>query len=103
MGKYDIPAVINFVLDKTGRRTMSYIGTKSLNIFPTCAFHVCVLFLLKGHSMGCAVFLICMSLRPEFNAKIDVMIALAPAASLAEAQTSIRYQARFVNQLVVYV
>ncbi|KZS16468.1 putative Lipase 3 [Daphnia magna] len=80
MGKYDIPAVINFVLDKTGRRTMSYIG----------------------HSMGCAVFLICMSLRPEFNAKIDVMIALAPAASLAEAQTSIRYQARFVNQLVTF-
>ncbi|XP_057375194.1 gastric triacylglycerol lipase-like [Daphnia carinata] len=80
MGYYDIPAVINFVLNKTGRKTISYVG----------------------HSMGCAVFYVCMSLRPEFNAKIDIMIALAPATSMAKAQTSIRYQARFINQLVAF-
>jgi hypothetical protein len=26
MGNYDIPAVINYVLAKTGRSTMSYVG-----------------------------------------------------------------------------
>lgn len=51
--------------------------------------------------MGCAIFFICMSLRFELNAKIDVMIALAPATSLAETETSIKYQAPFVNQLLV--
>ncbi|XP_046651809.1 lipase member K-like [Daphnia pulicaria] len=78
MGKYDIPAVINYVLAKTGRNTMSYIG----------------------HSMGCAMFFIGMSLRPELNAKIDVMIGLAPASSVAESQTGLRFQAPFVNLLV---
>ncbi len=38
MGNYDIPAVINYVLAKTGRSTMSYVGEQSLHfnlhIFP---------------------------------------------------------------------
>ncbi len=53
--------------------------------------------------MGCAMFFVGMSLRPELNAKIDVMIALAPAAAVAQSQTSIRFQAPFVNQLMVYI
>jgi hypothetical protein len=32
MGNYDIPAVINYVLAKTGRSTMSYVGTQYLGI-----------------------------------------------------------------------
>ena len=51
--------------------------------------------------MGCAMFFVGMSLRPELNAKIDVMIALAPAAAVAQSQTNIRFQAPFVNQLMV--
>jgi lysosomal acid lipase/cholesteryl ester hydrolase len=49
------------------------------------------------------MFFVGMSLRPELNAKIDVMIALAPAAAVAQSQTSIRFQAPFVNQLMVYI
>ena len=60
MGKYDIPAVINFILATTGRSSLSYVG----------------------HSMGCAMFFIAMVYYPELNSKIDVMIALAPATSL---------------------
>ena len=30
MGNYDIPSVINYVLAKTGRSTMSYVGRQSL-------------------------------------------------------------------------
>jgi hypothetical protein len=47
------------------------------------------------------MFFIGMSLRPELNAKIDVMIALAPAAAVAQSQTNIRFQAPFVNQFMV--
>lgn len=54
-----------------------------------------------GHSMGCAMFFISMHYHPELNAKIDVMIALAPATSMNEAKTSIRFQAPFVNQIMV--
>ena len=81
MGKYDIPAVINYVLAKTGRSTMSYIG----------------------HSMGCAMLFICMIEHPELNAKIDVMIALAPGPSLADSKASARFQALFINEIVVSI
>ena len=79
IGKYDLPAVFTYVLSKTGRSTLSYIG----------------------HSMGGAIFFICMCLRPEFNSKIDVMIGLAPASSVAKAKTSLQFQAPLVNQTLV--
>ena len=81
MGKYDIPASINYVLNKTEQTSLSYIG----------------------HSMGCTVFFIAMSYRPELNAKIDVMIALAPAAAQANSQTVLRRTAPFVNQVIVRI
>jgi hypothetical protein len=101
MGKYDIPAVINYVLAKTGRNTMSYIGTQYLGILNNNLIPYTLFLFVSGHSMGCAMFFIGMSLRPELNAKIDVMIGLAPASSVAESQTGLRFQAPFVNLLVV--
>ncbi|KZS08948.1 putative Lipase 3 [Daphnia magna] len=78
MGNYDIPAVINFVLTKTGSEKMSYVG----------------------HSMGCTMFFICMSLHPELNDKIDVMIALAPAVSMAKSTAPLMVnQAPFAPQI----
>ncbi len=81
MGKYDIPASINYVLSVTGESSLSYVG----------------------HSMGCAVFFIAMTYHPELNSKIDVMVALAPATANGNSQTSLRYQAPFVNQVLVLV
>lgn len=81
MGKYDIPASINYVLSVTGQSSLSYVG----------------------HSMGCAVFFIAMTYHPELNSKIDVMVALAPATANGNSQTSLRYQAPFVNQVLVLV
>ena len=80
MGKYDLPAVFDYVLAKTGMTSLSYVG----------------------HSMGCTMFFICMIDRPEYNAKIDVMIALAPAVANIYSKTSIRYQAPLVKQIEVY-
>lgn len=79
MGKYDIPASIQYVLTKTEQTSLSYIG----------------------HSLGCAVFFIAMAYRPELNAKIDVMIALAPVTAQAHSQTGLRRTAPFVNQMIV--
>ena len=79
MGKYDIPAVISYVLTTTGRSTMSYVG----------------------HSMGCAMFYVCMIEHPELNAKIDVMIALSSGTSVVYSKANVRYKAPFINQLWV--
>lgn len=80
MGRYDIPAVIDFILEKTERSKLIYIG----------------------YSMGCAMFFVCMSTRPDYNEKIEIMMALAPAVSLGNLRSPvIRAIAPFVKQVEV--
>ena len=41
--------------------------------------------------------------HPELNAKIEVMIALAPAASVANVKSLVRLSAAFVNPIEVFL
>lgn len=79
MGKYDVPAMINFILQTTGRSKLIYVG----------------------HSMGCAIFFVAMTTYPELNSKVELMIALGPATSLAHMTSPIRYAAPFVTPIQV--
>ena len=79
MGVYDIPAVIEHILHKTNLSTLSYVG----------------------HSMGCAMFFVAMIKHPELNDKIDVMVALAPATSLANMKSPIQYATPFASIIEV--
>lgn len=54
MGKYDIPAVINYILAKSGRDKLIY----------------------AGHSLGGAIFFIAMITHPELNDKIEMMVSI---------------------------
>jgi len=56
MGKFDLPAEIDYVLGKTQRTELGFVG----------------------FSMGSSMFWIMMSQRPEYNAKVKLMTALAP-------------------------
>lgn len=58
MGTYDLPAIIDHILDNTGHESIFYIG----------------------HSQGTTQFLVMASEKPEYNRKIALMIGLAPAA-----------------------
>jgi pimeloyl-ACP methyl ester carboxylesterase len=60
MGMYDLPAEIDYILASTTQKDLSYVG----------------------HSMGTTMFFVLMSKKPEYNAKIRHMIALAPVAFL---------------------
>ncbi|OXA52641.1 Lipase 3 [Folsomia candida] len=73
IGKYDIPASIDYILATTGLKELNYVG----------------------HSMGTTAFFVAMSLRPEYNAKVRKMIALAPAVHLEGMKSPLRYMARF--------
>jgi len=53
-----MPAIIDYVLEKTGYKQAFYVG----------------------HSMGTTMFFAMTSARPEYNAKIKHMFALAPVA-----------------------
>ena len=62
IGRYDLPAFIDFILEKTGQSNLSY---------------VC-------NSMGCTELLISASLSPEyFTSAINLVVALAPLSRLA--------------------
>jgi pimeloyl-ACP methyl ester carboxylesterase len=61
MGIYDMPAVIDYVLEQTGQENLYYVG----------------------HSMGTTMFFVLTSSLPQYNAKIRLMTALAPIAYMA--------------------
>ena len=61
IGKFDLPAIIDYVLEKTGKSRLHYIGL----------------------SQGTTIFFVMGSLRPEYNDKIISMHAMAPVAYLA--------------------
>ncbi|CAG5038184.1 unnamed protein product [Parnassius apollo] len=59
-GYYDLPAIIDTILNKTGADMLNAIG----------------------YSQGNTIFYVLCSTRPEYNSKINVMMALAPICYL---------------------
>lgn len=57
LAKYDVPAVVDYILGRTGRSSLSYVG----------------------YSQGTTQIFAALSLNDELNHKIDMVIALAPA------------------------
>lgn len=64
IGKYDLPANIDFALKITNQTNIHYIG----------------------HSQGCTVFFVMITDRPEYNSKIAAMTALAPGVFMSNIQ-----------------
>ncbi|NXD78385.1 LICH hydrolase, partial [Halcyon senegalensis] len=60
MAMYDLPAMINFILQKTGQKQIYYVG----------------------HSQGCTIAFIAFSSMPELAQKIKMFFALAPAVTM---------------------
>nr|AWU67118.1 putative triacylglycerol lipase [Crangon crangon] len=77
MAKYDLPAMLDYVLDKTGVEKLHYVG----------------------HSMGTTVFFALMSSQPEYQRRIASMVALAPVATVTSISSPIKYLAPLVNEL----
>jgi len=76
MGRYDLPAVLDYVLNVTGKSNLSYIG----------------------HSMGTTMFFVLLSTRPEYNSKINFMGALGPAVFLNHGTGPAKYLAKFYGR-----
>ncbi|XP_043662469.1 lipase 1 [Drosophila teissieri] len=72
IGMYDLPAMIDGVLQKTGYQKLSYFG----------------------HSQGTTSFFVMTSSRPEYNAKIHLMSALAPVAFMRHMKAPLMGMAR---------
>lgn len=62
IGVYDLPAMIDYILDKTNHKQLNYIG----------------------YSQGTTAFIVMASMRPEYNAKILESHLMAPVSSLKQ-------------------
>uniref|UniRef100_A0A8C0E6L9 Lipase n=1 Tax=Bubo bubo TaxID=30461 RepID=A0A8C0E6L9_BUBBB len=67
MAMYDLPAMINFVLQKTGQKQIYYVG----------------------YSQGCTIAFIAFSSVPELAQKIKMFFALAPAVTMKHTRSPI--------------
>lgn len=79
MGTYDIPALIDYILNKTKHEQVLY----------------------TGHSMGTTMFFVMSSTRPDYNKKIAYMAALAPVAYLGHTESPIKFLAPIADDLEV--
>lgn len=81
VGKYDLPASIDYVLSISKTSQLHYVG----------------------YSMGSCVFFIMASERPEYQPKIRSQISLAPVAFLSNTRSSLRFMAPYAKMLnIVY-
>ncbi|GFY67884.1 hypothetical protein TNIN_366361 [Trichonephila inaurata madagascariensis] len=77
MGAYDLPAMIDHVLNVTNQDQLAYIG----------------------HSQGTTAAFALLSENPEYNKKVKVFIALAPVASGIHITNVVSYLAPFSRDL----
>ncbi|XP_022187146.2 lipase 3 [Nilaparvata lugens] len=61
MGVYDLPASIDYILRETEQKKLFYIG----------------------HSMGTTMMYVLLSVRPEYNHKLRLMVSLSPVAFMS--------------------
>lgn len=67
IGTFDLPAMIDSVLDETDAQTLKYIG----------------------HSQGTTAFFVMTSEIPEYNAKVSLMVALSPVAFMSNVRSPV--------------
>ncbi|TMW47663.1 hypothetical protein DOY81_007253 [Sarcophaga bullata] len=76
IGIYDLPALIDYILNVSGYKKLSYFG----------------------HSQGTTAFWVLCSMQPNYNEKINIMLALAPVAYMKHIKTPlISYLREFVK------
>ncbi|XP_069686779.1 lipase 3-like [Periplaneta americana] len=71
IGMYDLPAMIDYVLQVTGHPNLHFVG----------------------HSMGATIAVVMLSERPQYNEKLKITILLAPVVKLEHNTSIFRHSA----------
>lgn len=79
MAKYDMPAMVNFVLKKTQQPSLYY----------------------AGHSQGSLMAFAELSHNPDLSKKIKVLFALGPVATVGYMKSPLKYLADLIPELQV--
>ncbi|XP_006831183.1 PREDICTED: lipase member K-like [Chrysochloris asiatica] len=78
MAKYDLPATLNFITEKTGQEQLFYVG----------------------HSQGTTIGFIAFSTNPELAKKIKIFFALAPVVTVNYTQSPMKRFTTLSRQVV---
>ena len=81
MGKYDLPAMLDKIIERTGQEKIFYIG----------------------HSMGTTAFMVMANDRPGYQEKIHLAHMLAPIGYVDHMISPIKYIAPFADQVAVCI
>lgn len=92
MAKYDLPAMIDYVLNVTNRYPPLPSSLKSS--FRDVLYYV-------GHSQGTLTMFALLSEQPEYNKKIRQFHALAPVARMSHVQGLFKYLGQIYEQFSV--
>lgn len=79
MAKYDLPAMIDYIIEQTGNKEIYY----------------------AGHSQGTEQAFAGFSLDPGLGKKVKTFFALAPVGNLSGVESPIRYLAPFAKDIEV--
>ena len=71
LGRYDLPASVDYILELTGQKKLSYVG----------------------YSLGSALFFVAAVENPDFNDKIEAMIGIGPTARVTVLHNIFRFLA----------
>jgi lysosomal acid lipase/cholesteryl ester hydrolase len=77
MAEFDLPAMIDFVLNATGHDQLYYVG----------------------HSQGTAAAFALLSKSPEYNDKMKLFVAMAPVTTVGSIKSAIKYLAPFTSEV----
>ena len=75
MAKYDLPAMLNFTLDHTGKEKIYYMG----------------------HSMGTTTYMAMNSMDQSWGDRVELAVLLAPVGYMTHMQSPIKYLAPFIG------
>ncbi|CAK1552697.1 unnamed protein product [Leptosia nina] len=78
LGYYDLPAMIDYILNHTGAQKVNAVG----------------------HSQGTTIFFVMAALRPEYNKKVNVLVALAPIAYLSNVSPPLSILVKIAPELI---
>nr|XP_001082335.2 lipase member K [Macaca mulatta]XP_015312402.1 lipase member K [Macaca fascicularis] len=78
MAKYDLPATISFIIEKTGQKRLYYVG----------------------HSQGTTIAFIAFSTNPELAKRIKIFFALAPVVTLKYTRSPMKKLTTLSRQVV---
>lgn len=81
MAKYELPAMVNFILKKTGQSSLYY----------------------AGHSQGSLMAFAELSRNQLLASKIKAVFALGPVAYLGNMKSPLKYLSDYLPELEVYI